>query len=42
MFVNVNGVALDINNFPSGLLGADAASEVQISVLDNEWMEAAD
>ena len=36
MFVNVNSVALNINNFPSeGLSGADAASEVQTSILDN-------
>jgi hypothetical protein len=34
MFVNVNNVALDINNFPSGLQGADATSKLQISVLD--------
>ncbi|HJT84010.1 MAG TPA: hypothetical protein VJ697_05965 [Nitrososphaeraceae archaeon] len=35
MFVNVNCVALDINNFPSGLPVADVASEVQTSVWDN-------
>jgi hypothetical protein len=33
--VNVNGVALDINDFPRGLFGADAATEVEASVSDN-------
>ena len=32
MFVNVNDMALDINNFLSGLPRADAASEVQTSI----------